>query len=62
MSHAIQSYPLRLPAELRAQLSQRSQQGFRSLHSEILARLADSLARDAQKENAPAAVTAEAPI
>lgn len=61
-SAARMSYPLRMPPDMRQQLEEWSRRGFRSLHSEIIRRLAESLERDAAKENAPAAVTAEAPI
>lgn len=60
--HLNPSYPLRLPADVRDRLLKSSQAQFRSLHNEILSRLVESLNRDAAIENAPAAVTAEAPI
>lgn len=53
---------IRLPAELKTAIEDRAQRNFRSINNEVLSRLVDSLSREAQKENAPTAVTVEAPI
>lgn len=40
--HTISPYPIRMPAELRAELEQSAKDGSRSLHAEIISRLEDS--------------------
>lgn len=47
-----QSYYLRLPPEIKEKLSDAAQQNFRSLNSEILKRLADSLSCNEKPEAA----------
>lgn len=53
---------IRLPIEVKAVIEDRAQRNFRSINNEILARLVESISRETGNENAPAAVTAEAPI
>ncbi|WP_208281458.1 Arc family DNA-binding protein [Massilia oculi] len=53
---------IRLPVEVKSLIENQAQQNFRSLNSEIVSRLVESLRRDAQTKNAPAVDAAEAPI
>jgi hypothetical protein len=53
---------IRLPAEVKSLIEDRAQQNFRSLNSEIVSRLVESLRRETSKENAPAVDAAGAPI
>lgn len=61
-SRSLPQMKIRLPAEVKSLIEDRAQQNFRSLNSEIVSRLVDSLRREGAQENASAAATAEALI
>lgn len=48
--HQIAPYPIRMPAELRAQLEDAAKAGNRSLHAEIIARLQSTFAAPTEEE------------